>query len=283
MSSNKFKKWEEYEDDILKKNYSKIGPSGCSKLINRTIRACQLRAKKLKIKYEVTKEYYKYDNLKDIVSNSFSYSDCLIKMNLSTRPGNYTTLKKYINLYEINIEHFYKNQIGGLSNYVSNIKKDINDILVENSTYSTSKLKGRLYKEGLKNRCCELCGQTEEWMGKKMSLILDHINGINNDNRIENLRIVCPNCNATLETHCRGNKKNNDKIDKFCECGKKIFKSSIKCKKCDSIKQRKVERPPYKQLISEVSELGYAGTGRKYGVSDNTIRKWINYKKASMV
>jgi hypothetical protein len=278
MSSNKFKKWEDYEDDILKQNYSRIGPTGCSKLINRTIRACQLRAKKLKIKYSITKEHYEYGNLKNIVSNSNSYSECLKKMNLSTRPGNYTTLKKYINLYKINIEHFYKNKIDGLINYTSNIKKDIYDILVEKSTYSTSKLKDRLYKEKIKNRCCELCGQNEEWMGKKMSLILDHINGINDDNRIENLRIVCPNCNATLETHCRGNRKNN-KIDKYCECGKKIFKSSRKCKSCDSINQRKVKRPSLEQLIKDIEETNYVLTGKKYGVSDNTIRKWIkNYK-----
>jgi hypothetical protein len=49
--SSKYKKWEKYEDDILKENYSKIGSVGCSKLLNRTKRACQLRAKKLKIKY----------------------------------------------------------------------------------------------------------------------------------------------------------------------------------------------------------------------------------------
>jgi len=61
-----------------------------------------------------------------------------------------------------------------------------------------------LYQEKLKNKVCELCGQDENWNGKKMSLILDHINGINNDNRLENLRIVCPNCNATLDTHCKG-------------------------------------------------------------------------------
>lgn len=275
MSSDRFKKWEEYEDVILKNNYSKIGPSGCSKLINRTIRACQLRAKKLKIKYEITKEYYEYEKLKNIVSCSFSYSDCLKKMNLSTRPGNYTTLKKYINLYKINIEHFYKYQTGGLNNYISNIKKELNEILVENSIYSTSKLKDRLYKEGLKNRCCELCGQNEEWVGRKMSLILDHINGINNDNRIENLRIVCPNCNATLDTHCRGNKKSNEKNKKYCECGREIFRTSKMCLECNSIKNRKTERPTIEYLKEEVSNFGYKAVGRKYGVSDNTIRKWI--------
>lgn len=52
-----------------------------------------------------------------------------------------------------------------------------------------------------------MCGQGEEWNGKKMSLILDHINGVHNDNRLENLRIVCPNCNATLDTHCGKNNK----------------------------------------------------------------------------
>jgi len=124
---------------------------------------------------------------------------------------------------------------------------------------------------------------------------LDHINGVNNDNRIENLRIVCPNCNAGLDTHCRGykgikiddkyknikidDKYKNIKIDdskiKYCDCGKIIKKSSSNCKKCNEIKQRKVERPSVEQLKKDVEELGYRGTGRKYNVSDNTIRKWI--------
>jgi very-short-patch-repair endonuclease len=67
----------------------------------------------------------------------------------------------------------------------------------------------------------------------------------------------------------------------YCECGNEKTKYSKNCIKCSgklsSLSQRKVERPPYTQLINEVNELGYAGTGRKYGVSDNSIRKWIKY------
>jgi very-short-patch-repair endonuclease len=67
----------------------------------------------------------------------------------------------------------------------------------------------------------------------------------------------------------------------FCNCGKEITYVSKNCIKCSgklsSLPQRKVERPPYKQLIDEINELGYSATGRKYGVSDNSIRKWVRF------
>jgi hypothetical protein len=48
-------------------------------------------------------------------------------------------------------------------------------------------------------------------------------------------------------------------------------------KKCNELKQRKVKRPSQEQLIKDIKELGYKGTGRKYNVSDNSIRKWEKY------
>ena len=63
------------------------------------------------------------------------------------------------------------------------------------------------------------------------------------------------------------------KNEKFCECGKKISNNSRMCMTCSHKSQRK-EKPPYKQLINEIKEYGYKGTGKKYGVSDNCIRKW---------
>jgi hypothetical protein len=130
-----------------------------------------------------------------------------------------------------------------------------------------------------------------------MSLILDHINGDRYDNRLENLQIVCPNCNATLATHCRGLNANKEKWIKYdlCKCGGTKQKKSELCISCHKDKlfkireaekerekkekktrkeTRKVERPAYEVLIKEIKELGYAATGRKYGVSDNGVRKW---------
>ena len=68
---------------------------------------------------------------------------------------------------------------------------------------------------------------------------------------------------------------------KICSCGNKIKRLSKKCVKCASIdsslKRRKVERPTYIELLKIVYEIGYSATGRKYGVSDVSIRKWLKY------
>ncbi len=245
----------------------------------------------------------KIELIKEIIAKSNSKTEVLEKLNLKNNGGNYNTLSYFIQSNNIDISHFTPKK-PRKSEFVS--YPDIEEVLVKNSPYrSTSSLKSRLYNERLKVRICELCGQDETWQGKKMSLILDHINGDRHDNRIENLRIVCPNCNATLETHCRGlNLKQDRKYNKSKKCDKDgcenmIRKSHNYCISCwkeirksgkdesekisfeDAMKKRrKVHRPSYEQLLLEVSEFGYVSTGKKYKVSDNTIRKWIKmYQK----
>lgn len=168
------------------------------------------------------------------------------------------------------------------------------EILVAGSTYSRTDLKRRLYDAGLKERRCELCGQDEEWRGLQMSLILDHANGVPDDNRIENLRIVCPNCAATLDTHC-GRKNRIGVGDRACAlCGERFvprFEKQRHCsQKCGSRHKnrrrgpkplrRKVKRPPYELLVAEVQATGFRAVGRQYGVSDNAVRKWIGSYEA---
>lgn len=217
---------------------------------------------------------YSKDMLEKIVNSSNNYSEVTKKLGLRPYYGNRQTVKKYINLFNIETKHFRLTSSGGGAKQ----KKNIDEILIENSQYSsTTNLKERLYNVGLKERSCELCGQGELWMGKKISLILDHINGVNNDNRIENLRIVCPNCNASLPTHGGKNVKHIDKEPIKCECGQKTFRNNGICVTCSQVKSRKVERPNYTQLIQDIESFGYRGTGVKYGVSDNAIRKWKKY------
>jgi hypothetical protein len=233
------------------------------------------------------KERYSEENMKKVIQVSTCIKEAVEAMGLRAAGGNYNVFHKYV-------EKYNKSQ----RDKIGNIRKTIPlaEILVENSTYDRTRLKNRLYNDGLKERKCEKCGQGEMWNEEKMSLILDHINGVHNDNRIENLRIVCPNCNATLPTHAGKNNKIEKKINKCIECDVKIYKSSHRCKKCSNkdkgyigpkkltnpnwrtepkLNRRVVQRPPYSQLQQEISELGYSGTGRKYGVSDNAIRKWI--------
>lgn len=156
---------------------------------------------------KIINENYKNEKLlRDLIINSNTLKEVLDKLKLPTQGNNYGTLKKYIKLYNIDISHFKPNFERSNKLKIFN-KKNIEYYLQDNLKCSTSHLKERLYKEGFKKRECELCGQNETWKNKKMSLILDHINGKNDDNRIENLRIVCPNCNATLDTHCGKNHK----------------------------------------------------------------------------
>jgi len=200
--------------------------------------------------------------LEDIVRNSNSVKEALEKMGLRSAGGNFKTMKKYLDIYNIDTSHFTQ-KWECMVNRMKENKIDLSLVLVENSSYSRTHLKTRLYEEGFKDRICEICGQDENWNGMKISLILDHINGVYNDNRLKNLRIVCPNCNAGLETHCGKNIKKTNNI-----------------KNKERLSRRKVIRPSYELLKEEIEKNGYSATGRKYGVSDNAVRKWLKlYEK----
>lgn len=89
------------------------------------------------------------------------------------------------------------------------------EVLVENSTYARHLVKKRIRDNSLIPYECACCGNGPEWQGKPMPLILDHINGINNDNRIENLRFVCSNCDSQLDTYkSRNIKKKKWKLNR---------------------------------------------------------------------
>ena len=92
----------------------------------------------------------------------------------------------------------------GTSRSLRQQRRELGEILVFGSSYPSATLRRRLIAAGLKEARCEVCG-LEDWCGKNLTLALDHINGDPTDNRLDNLRILCPNCHAQTDTWCRRN------------------------------------------------------------------------------
>ena len=218
---------------------------------------------------------------------SRSYSDVLRLVGLRTAGHNHRTIQRHVAYWEISTAHFDPN--AGRRAASGRRKRPLEEVLVQNSTYTRGSLKRRLYREGLKARVCELCGQGEVWHGKRIALILDHVNGDATDNRLGNLQIVCPNCAAGLETHCGRNKGVPE--PRPCDYCETVFEPRGRAQRFCSIQcagpgtadhsphreRRKVERPPYDVLKAELEASNFSAVGRKYGVSDNAVRKWVRF------
>lgn len=142
------------------------------------------------------------EDFKKIIQQSNTYSDCLRALGLNTKGGSSTDiLKRRIKELDCSTEHFnQKNKQSYQARYT------LDEILVENSSYSNiASLKRRLINENRLQYKCAICGLTD-WLNKPISLQLDHINGINNDHRITNLRFLCPNCHSQTDTFGGKNK-----------------------------------------------------------------------------
>jgi hypothetical protein len=234
---------------------------------------------------------YGEQEAREAVASSLSFSEALRKLGMRPAGGNHRLFKEWVERWSISTDHF---DAGASARRApSRAATPLDEVLVEGSNYARNNLKQRLFLEGLKERRCEMCRQDENWRGRTMSLILDHINGVPDDNRLENLRIVCPNCAATLDTHC-GRKNRREPAVRSCKrCGRKFQAKYGKQRYCShscgtrwdrsklrgqpQLGIRRASRPPYEQLLAEIEATSYCAVGRKYGVSDNAVRKWVKF------
>lgn len=277
---------------------------------------------------------YTQEQFIEAVKSSYSYSEVCRTLGISPKGGNLKTVKNKILQLELDASHFTGqrwNKGKTSEDHPSIKKKDISEILIENSGWSSGAIRQRLIKEGLKEAKCECCGRTE-WLGLPIPLELHHINEIHTDNRLENLLVLCPNCHAMTDSHINIeqldslikkqeieghkirealivkfekekaiiNSKNSaikENVEakpikpkfrkkpnlepKYCKyCGKELEGRARQNKYCSQECAHKAngsKRPDVFTLLNDFKELkSFVQVGKKYGVTDNAVRKWCS-------
>lgn len=234
---------------------------------------------------------YNKETLMPVVQSSISMAEVIRKLGIKWSGGQQQYIKSVIVRLGIDTSHFL-GQGSGLGK--KNVKaKTWQEILVRNRSWireTPFRLRRALIDSGRKYEC-EACGNSGQWMGNEIVLQVDHKNGDVMDNRKENVRFLCPNCHSQTEgwSGKKGRtgitkpiyKKNKPKLRKArkvhqcIDCQKKVQRRSTRCSSCYAIQNRKANRPKRELLLREVDMIGYSAVGRKYGVSDNAVRKWV--------
>jgi len=145
------------------------------------------------------------DEFREVVASSRSFSEVIKRIGLAVCGGNLESLQKRIARLNIDISHLtLKTQKTTPQN-----KIPLQNILVEHSTYKRIHLRDRLIQNHLLNYECAICGLGPEWEEQELVLTLDHLNGVKDDHRLENLRFLCPNCHSQTETFSGKNANKN--------------------------------------------------------------------------
>lgn len=169
---------------------------------------------------------------------------------------------------------------------------------IQGTTVSSSVLRDKLFREGIRERKCERCGLSH-WQDEPISLELHHIDGNHYNNNFDNLQILCPNCHALTQGYrhridkikiydstdngtVQRKPKKREKTNTCIMCGTLITDKATYCSKCMYVAQQKVARPEREVLKNEIRTQPFLSLAQKYGVSDKAIVKWcIAYKLPS--
>ena len=157
------------------------------------------------------KTRWSQEALSEAVVGATSVTEVLVNLGLVARGGNFKTVKEKAELFGIQLPDGSETRIKKLNARTQARKYSHESFFVEGVRRNSTTAKQRMVALGVPNGCsvveCPLYEKTD-WLGKPITIQLDHINGNHMDNRLENLRLLCPNCHSQTETYGRVNEKN---------------------------------------------------------------------------
>lgn len=199
------------------------------------------------------------------VRKSETIGGVLSLLGLRSAGGNYRAIKEYARIHGIKLPDGAKIRNEKLRMVGKRLIKPLQEILVENSSYNNRySLKKRLLEAGLLKNHCYFCGLKSVWNGKPLSLQLEHSNGVFDDNRLSNLKLLCPNCHSQTKTFGGGNRtRSRFKKRKMTDFQKKY-----------RIEKSRRFRLSKKELMRVVWEKPTEVIGREHGVSGKCVEKY---------
>lgn len=155
---------------------------------------------------DFSKNVISKEEAEKIVKECYSIADFCRKVGWQPRGDNYKVFHKYVKQYNLDTSHFTgkRTNLGNLLNV--GISKE--EFFKKDKLIKAYDIRKKIFKEGLKENKCEICGLTE-WLNNPIQLQIHHIDGDHMNNEIENIQLLCPNCHSQTENFAgRKNKKN---------------------------------------------------------------------------
>lgn len=145
------------------------------------------------------------EQIQQFANDSLCWTDLIHKLGRRFYGNMISPVKRLVKYYDINTSHFNASLAAARNRKIlNNISKPNEEVFIEHSTLHRASIKRRIINGNLISYKCRDCNNIGTWNDKEIILELEHINGINNDHRLENLCFLCPNCHSQTATY--GNK-----------------------------------------------------------------------------